>query len=66
MEVKGPGGDTLDGIVVIWAKGMFCEPQLHHQLQVCPVQALRQLGTVSMQVLHYIYHSIIPLLHGCM
>ena len=32
VEVEGSGGDTLDGIVVVWAKGMFCEPQLHHQL----------------------------------
>lgn len=47
MEVEGSGGDTLDGIVVVWAKGMFSEPQLHHQLQVCPVQALRQLGTAD-------------------
>lgn len=45
MEVEGPGGDTLDGIMVVWAKGMFSEPQLHHQLQVCPFQALRQLET---------------------
>lgn len=44
MEVEGSGGDTLDGIMVVWAKGMLSEPQLHHQLQVCPIQALRQLG----------------------
>lgn len=47
MKVKGSGGDTLNGIMVVWAKGMFSEPQLHHQLQVCPVQALRQLGTIE-------------------
>lgn len=50
MEVEGSSGDTLDCIVVVRAKGMFSEPQLHHKLQVCPIQALRQLGIAGTMI----------------